>query len=78
MKPRRRKRRGSVHKGLLLPLLLQLISPRYMNMKPQVEKWRNPAMKPQVAAFQSSVVAGADGAIPAWVADECNRALGQE
>ena len=41
-------------------------------------QWRNPELKPQVEARQSSVVDGADGAEPAWVADECNRALGQE
>ena len=34
-------------------------------------------MKPQVEGLQSSVVEGADGAISAWVADGCNRALGQ-
>ena len=35
-------------------------------------------MKPQDEAPQSSVAEGANGAIPAWVADERNRALGQE
>ena len=35
-------------------------------------------MKPQVEALQSSVLEEADGAISARVADECDRALGQE
>ena len=38
----------------------------------------NPAMDPQVDALKSSVVGGVDGAISAWVADECYRTLGQE
>ena len=41
-------------------------------------QWWNPATKPQVEALQSSVVEGVDGATSAWVADERNRALGQE
>ena len=35
-------------------------------------------MKPQVEALQSSAVEGDDGATSSWVADECNRVLGQE
>ena len=35
-------------------------------------------MRPQVEALQASVVEGADGAISAWIADERNRASGQE
>ena len=38
----------------------------------------NPAMKPQKETLQSSAVYGADGAISAWVTDDCNRVLGQE
>ena len=41
-------------------------------------QWWNPVMKPQVGAPRSSVVGGVDGPISAWVADERNRALGQE
>ena len=40
-------------------------------------QWRNPAFKPQVEALQSSVAEGVDGAIPAWIADECNGVLGR-
>ena len=35
-------------------------------------------LKPQVEADDSSAVEGGDGAVSAWVADECDGALGQE
>ena len=41
-------------------------------------QWRNPELKPQVDATQSSVVEGVDGAVSAWVAEECNRVLSRE
>ena len=41
-------------------------------------QWWNPATKPQVEAPQSPVVEDAGGAISPRVADECNRALGQD
>ena len=41
-------------------------------------QWWNRGMKPQVDAAQSSAAQGADGAISAWVTDDCNRVLGQE
>ena len=40
------------------------------------QKW-NPEPKPQVTAHNFSAVGGADGAVSAWVADECDRALGR-
>ena len=47
-------------------------------MDPERAEWSNPELKPQVGAHQSSVVEGVDGTVSAWVADECNRALGHE
>ena len=41
-------------------------------------QWWNPELKPQAEAHPSSVVEGADGAVSAWVADECDWALGQD
>ena len=41
-------------------------------------QWRNPDLKPQVEALQSSVVEGVDGAASSWAADECDRVLGRE
>ena len=41
------------------------------------QSW-SPAMEFQVDAIQSSVAEGAHGAISAWVAGDCNRALGRE
>ena len=63
----------SAHEGKLLPLPWQWIS-----VVQELAQWRNPVLKLRVEAPQSSVVENADGAIPAWVADECNRALRQE
>ena len=40
--------------------------------------WWHPEPKPKVEAHQSSVAEGVGGAIPARVADECNRVLRQE
>ena len=39
---------------------------------------RHPELKPQVEAHQSPAANGVDSAASAWVADGCNRALGQE
>ena len=41
-------------------------------------QWWSPDLKPKIEASQSSVVEGVDGAISAWVADECNRISGQD
>ena len=41
-------------------------------------QWWSPDLKPKIAANKPSVVEGVDGAISAWVTDECNRTLGQE
>ena len=41
-------------------------------------QWRNPELKPHVEPHQSSAMEGVDGAASAWVAEERNRALGQE
>ena len=49
-----------------------------MSVVQEHAQWRNPALKPQVEAPQSSVAEGVDGAISAWVADECKRVLGPE
>ena len=49
-----------------------------MSVVQEHAQWRSPALKPQVEALQSSVVKGVDGAISAWVADECNRVSGQD
>ena len=40
--------------------------------------WWPPALKPEMEAGPLEAVEGVDGAISAWVADECNRGLGQE
>ena len=49
-----------------------------MSVVQEHDQWCNPALKTQVEALQSSVVKGVDGAISAWVADECNRVSGQD
>ena len=41
-------------------------------------QWWSPPTKPQVGAVHSSAAEGVDGAVSAWVADECNRVMGQE
>ena len=41
------------------------------------QRW-SPDLKPKMEASPSDAVEGADGAISAWVADACNRVLGQE
>ena len=41
-------------------------------------QWRSPDLKPKMEASPSEAVEGVDGAISAWVADECNCVLGQE
>ena len=41
-------------------------------------QWWPPDLKPKVGVNPSAAVDGVDGAISAWVADECNRVLGQE
>ena len=41
-------------------------------------EWRPPHLKPKMEASPSEVVEGVDGAISAWAADECNRALRRE
>ena len=41
-------------------------------------QWWNPELKPQVEAHNSSAAEGVDGAASEWVADQCNRVLGQE
>ena len=41
-------------------------------------QWWPPDLKPKMEASPSEAVEGVDGAISAWVADECNRVLGQE
>ena len=40
-------------------------------------QWRDPELKPEVDARQSSVVEGVDGAVSAWVEDGSYRELGQ-
>ena len=50
----------------------------YSEVVKEHAQWRNPGLKPQVEAHQSSFVEVVDGAVSAWVADECNRELGQE
>ena len=40
-------------------------------------QWWSPDPKSEIEASPSSAVEGADGAISAWVADECNRFSGQ-
>ena len=41
-------------------------------------QWWSPDLKSKMEASPSDAVEGVDGAISAWVADECNRVLGQE
>ena len=41
-------------------------------------QWWSPDLKSKMEAGPSDAVEGADGAISAWVADECNRVLGKE
>ena len=41
-------------------------------------QWWNPELEPRLVAHRSSLVEGVDGAASAWIADECNRASGQE
>ena len=41
-------------------------------------QWWSPDLKSKLEASPSDAVEGVDGAISAWVADECNRAPGQE
>ena len=41
-------------------------------------QWWASDLKPQMAALSHQMVAGSDEAVSAWVADECNRILGQE
>ena len=48
-----------------------------LEVQKEYAQWRNPELKPQVEAHQSSVMGGVDGAVPAWVADECNGVAGQ-
>ena len=40
--------------------------------------WWSPDLKPEIEAGQSLVAESVVGAISAWVADKCNRILGQE
>ena len=41
-------------------------------------QWWSSHLKPQLTALNHQMVAGSDEAVSAWVADECNRILGQE
>ena len=41
-------------------------------------QWWSPDLKPKLEVIPSDVAEGVDGATSAWVADECNRALGQK
>ena len=41
-------------------------------------QWRSPDLKPKLEVNPSAAADGVDGAISAWVADECNRVLRQE
>ena len=41
-------------------------------------QWWSLDLKPKLEVNSSAAVDGVDGATSAWVADECNRALGQE
>ena len=41
-------------------------------------QWRKPELKPRLGGAQNSAAEGLDAAIPACVAAECNRVLGQE
>ena len=50
----------------------------YISVVQEHAQWWNPELKPKMEALQSSVVEGVDGAVSAWVADECNRVLRQE
>ena len=40
------------------------------------QRWP-PELKPKLEVNPSAAVEGVDGAISAWVADECNRILGR-
>ena len=48
----------------------------------EVEKghnqWRNPELRARGGATRPSVLEGVEAAISAWVAEECNRVLGQD
>ena len=57
---------------------LDIALPVDLEVEKEHDHWRNPEVKPQVGAHQSSVVEGVDGTVSAWVADEYNRALGHE
>ena len=41
-------------------------------------QWRSPDLESKMEASPSTVAEGVDGAISAWVADECKRKSGQE
>ena len=41
-------------------------------------RWRTSELKAQVDTSRATAVEGVEAAISAWVADECNRVLGQE
>ena len=41
-------------------------------------QWWSPEIKPKLEVNPSAAVEGVDGAISAWVTDECNRIPGQE
>ena len=41
-------------------------------------QWWYPELKPKLEVNPSAAVEGVDGAISAWVTDECNRIPGQE
>ena len=41
-------------------------------------QWRNPDLKSRLDASQAPAVGGVDAATSAWVAEVCNRALGQK
>ena len=41
-------------------------------------QWWSPDLKPKMEASPSAAAEGVDGAISAWVADECDRILNQE
>ena len=73
LKPRRWGRIGSARGGGALAAAPAVDT---SVVKEHSQLW-NPAMEPQVEAPQSSEVEGVDGAISAWLADECNRLLGQ-
>ena len=41
-------------------------------------QWWSSDLKPQLTALSHQMVEGSDEAVNAWVADECDRVLGQE